>query len=242
MYSAFLRSLFPRKCPCCRGAIRPDMLICPECRDVFKHIQPPYCLKCGRHVEEEDEYCRECASKDHGYTAGIAVFEYDSRMKRSMSDFKFNGWRENGEYYVQEALKYHADDILRFGPYALIPVPIHKSKRAYRGYNQAEIIADGIGEALNISVVKDLLVRNKKTSAQKTLGQESRSANLKSAFSCNTDRYDEESIGRLFPRVMLIDDIYTTGATMEGCTRALMSAGVQQVGILSIAAGSGITS
>ncbi|MBO4414382.1 MAG: ComF family protein [Lachnospiraceae bacterium] len=203
---------------------------------------PPYCLKCGRHVNEDDEYCPECAAKDHSYTAGIAMFEYDSRMKRSMSDFKFNGWRENGDYYVAETLKYHADDILKFGPYALIPVPIHRSKRAYRGYNQAEIIADGIGDALDIRVVKDLLVRNKKTKAQKALGQESRSANLKSAFICNADKYDETQVRKLFPRVMLIDDIYTTGATMEGCATALINAGVQQVGILSITAGGSVMS
>lgn len=242
MSIAFLRALYPRKCPACRGAIRADMLICPDCRNVFKHIGPPYCLKCGRHVKEDEDYCPECISKDHRYMAGIAVFEYDSRMKRSMSDFKFNGWRENGDYYVAETLKYHADDIMRFGPYALIPVPIHKSKRAYRGYNQAEIIADGIGRALNIGVVKDLLIRSRKTKAQKTLGQESRSANLKSAFSCDTARYDENTVMKLFPRVMLVDDIYTTGATMEGCTEALMKAGVQQVGILSIAAGGAVMS
>ena len=239
---AFLRALYPRKCPGCRGVIRTDMLICPDCRDAFRRILPPYCLKCGRHVNEDDEYCPECAAKDHSYTAGIAMFEYDSRMKRSMSDFKFNGWRENGDYYVAETLKYHADDILKFGPYALIPVPIHRSKRAYRGYNQAEIIADGIGDALDIRVVKDLLVRNKKTKAQKALGQESRSANLKSAFICNADKYDETQVRKLFPRVMLIDDIYTTGATMEGCATALINAGVQQVGILSITAGGSVMS
>ncbi len=215
------------------------MLICPECRDAFKKIRPPYCIKCGRHVNDDTEYCEECRSKDHGYSNGISVFVYDAGMKRSMSDFKFHGWKENADYYVDEVLRSHAGDITGFAPDILVPVPIHRSKRALRGYNQAELLAEGIGRALGIGVVNDLLIRNRKTVAQKTLGQENRSANLKKAFACNTAKYSESIIARSFRKVMIVDDIYTTGSTMEACTRILLDAGVARVGILSVAAGAG---
>ena len=239
MIGSFLRAVYPRRCPCCRGVIAPDMLICPDCRSKFKAIAPPYCLKCGRTVPDGTEYCEECRNKDHGYSAGISVFVYDSRMRRSMSDFKFHGWRENGDYYVAETLRLHSGEILDFAPDILVPVPIHRSKRAFRGYNQAELLAEGIGKALDIPVVNDLLFRAKRTRAQKTLGQENRSANLRQAFACNTEKYDEEFITRSFRKVMIVDDIYTTGSTMEACTRVLTDAGVARVGILCIAAGGG---
>lgn len=239
MIGAFLRAVYPRRCPCCRGVIAADMLICPDCRDAFKTIDPPFCLKCGRHVREDAEYCEECLEKDHGYSMGVSVFVYDSRMKRSMSDFKFNGWRENADYYVAETIRLRHREIREFEPDILVPVPVHKSKRAFRGYNQAELLADGIGKALGIRVVNDLLIRNKKTRAQKTLGQENRSANLMQAFVCDTGKYSQELIARSFRKVMIVDDIYTTGSTMEACTRVLRAAGVGRVGILSIAAGGG---
>ena len=235
-----LRALYPRKCPSCRGVIPPDILICPECENAFRLIAPPYCCKCGRHTQDGLEYCSECASGSHSYVFGIAVFEYDGRMKRSMSDFKFNGWKENAGYYVHETLKLHSGDITGFCPDIIVPVPIHRSKRAYRGYNQAQILAEGIGEGLGIKVVSDLLLRRKKTRAQKQLGAESRGVNLENAFVCDTDRYSRDFISGSFRRVMLVDDIYTTGSTMEGCTRALMDAGVREVGILSIAAGGNV--
>ena len=240
MRGVALRAVYPRRCPSCRGVTASDALICPECGKAFKLIAPPYCCKCGRHVAEGTEYCDECASKAHSYSFGISVFEYDGRMKRSMSDFKFNGWRENADYYISETLRLHSDDITGFCPDILVPVPIHRSKRAYRGYNQAEILAEGIGNKLGIRVVNDLLLRRKKTRAQKQLGAESRGANLENAFICDTERYEKEYIIGSFRRVMLVDDIYTTGSTMEGCTRALLDAGVCQVGILSIAAGGNI--
>ncbi len=240
MKSIALRAVYPRRCPSCRGVIASDALICPDCRNSFKLIAPPYCYRCGRHTQEGAEYCNECLTKEHSYIFGIAVFEYDRRMKRSMSDFKFNGWRENADYYISETLRLYADDIAGFGPDILVPVPIHRSKRAYRGYNQAEILVEGIGNGLGIQVVNDLLIRNRRTRAQKQLGAQGRGANLENAFTCDRDRYDSGYIEGTFRRVMLVDDIYTTGSTMEGCTRALLDAGVREVGILSIAAGGNV--
>ena len=231
MLQALLRGIYPRRCPCCRGVIAPDMLICPECEKTFKPVCPPFCMKCGRHVSDDAEYCEECIKKDHGYTGGIAVFEYDSRMKRSMSDLKFNGWKENADYFADQAVLRRGNDILDFAPEILIPVPIHKSRLRYRGYNQAQLIAEGIGKRLGIAVGNDILIRTRKTLAQKTLGRENRSENLKTAFNYVSDRS--------FSRVMLVDDIYTTGATIEGCTRALRSAGTDEVGFICIAAGGG---
>lgn len=237
MKTEVLRFIFPRRCPCCHEVIPQEFLICPMCKNRFKRVEPPFCFKCGRHIDDEQaEYCEECNSRKHSYVQGFAVFEYDRLMKRSMSDFKFYGWAQNSDYYVFEAVKTYGRAILQFAPDAVVPVPVHSSKRAFRGYNQAELLARGIGEKLGISVMCDFLLRNRRTSAQKQLGKDNRYENLRNAFSCR-----EFKCGTAMrpQSVLIVDDIYTTGSTMEGCTQALMAAGVRRVAVLSICIGSG---
>ncbi len=156
-----------------------------------------------------------------------------------MSDFKFNGWKENCDFFVEETVERCSNEIMRFAPDALIPVPIHKSKLKSRGYNQSQLLAEGIGERLHIPVISDFLIRIRKTTAQKTLDGADRAANLATAFTCDSEKYSPEDIRSKMDRVMLVDDIFTTGATMEGCTLALLNAGVRKVGVLSISIGGG---
>lgn len=197
-------------------------------------------MKCGRHVDDPDrDLCHECSEKDHSYGTGIAVFEYDKLMRDSMINFKFNRWRDNADFYVEEAVARHRDRILACRPSAMIPVPTHYNRKSVRGYNQAELLANGIGEALNIPVVSDLLIRRHDTGFQKKLGAGDRVHNLEHAFDCNRVIYDNGEIARRFPRVMLVDDIYTTGSTVEHCTRTLLEYGVQHVDILCICIGQG---
>lgn len=233
-----LRMVFPRRCPGCGDVIAADSLVCSRCDRAFVRVSPPFCMRCGRHVEDEtQELCSECMTKEHSYSCGIAVFEYDGLMKKSMSNFKFNGWRENSEFYVNEAVLLASERIKAFKPDAIIPVPIHSSKRAARGFNQTEVIAESLGMALGIPVVKDFLLRTRKTGAMKKLDLESRKTNLGSAFSCNIQKYPIDDVKRNYKRVFLLDDIYTTGSTMQCCTSTLKESGVATVGIISIAIG-----
>lgn len=217
------------------------MTVCPGCDKSFRRIKAPYCFVCGRSVQDsETEICGECLKRGHHYRNGIAVFEYDSVMKRAMSDFKFNGWKENAEFFVGEAVRLHGDRLNTLNPDALVPVPIHRSKLAARGYNQAQVLAEGIGRLLGIPVISDFLIRSRKTAAQKALGRESRQDNIRRAFECDMTKYNSDYIGTQLVRIALIDDIFTTGTTMENCTLALMRAGVKEVIPVSIAIGSGI--
>lgn len=214
------------------------MLICEHCRERFVRIAQPTCFRCGcRLNDDEAELCHSCEKRKHHYRQGMAVFTYDGPVRRAMSDLKFNGFGENAEFFASEALEQYGRRITELSPDAIIPVPIHRSKRAYRGYNQAELIAERISDALGIPMVTDLLVRNRRTSAQKLLGSRSRADNLTSAFTCDMSRYSRDEVSRQWPHVLLLDDIYTTGTTMENCTCALLGAGVKTVDILSIAIG-----
>ncbi len=231
--------LYPRRCPACRDIVKEEgALICSGCRDSFKKVAAPNCIKCGRHIfSEEQEYCYECTQKKHAYTRGIAVFEYDDKMRESIGDFKFRGRRQNGEYYSAEAVRRYSEQIRRFAPDALVPVPVHRSRRALRGYNQAEVLADGIGSRLGIPVYGRLLKRVKKTTPQRLLGGRDRQSNLRHAFECDLNFINIEK--DTLTRIMLVDDIYTTGSTADACANALIEAGVSEVGIISICIGRG---
>ncbi len=115
---------------------------------------------------------------------------------------------------------------------ALIPVPIHKSRMRKRGFNQAALVAERMGERLGIPVEKDILVRVKKTKAQKNLSDAERRENLKNAFQVSGNELK-------LKRVVLVDDIYTTGSTLDAGASVLREAGAEKVYFLSICIGRG---
>ena len=140
-------------------------------------------------------------------------------MRKSLVDFKYHSKKEYAKFYTQEIVRLYGDQIRKWNPDLLVPVPIHRSKYLERGYNQADILARGIGKQMGIPVLSHLLLRNKKTLPQKSLSDKERLKNLAEAFS-----YNERAAlkyGKKINRVLLIDDIYTTGSTIEACTNVL---------------------
>ena len=125
------------------------------------------------------------------------------------------------------------DQIGRWGIEEIIPIPLHISRRRSRGFNQAEILARELSDATGIPMRKDVLFRVKKTSPQKALGKRERRGNLKGAFAVSRTWKARKN-------VLLIDDIYTTGSTIEKAAEMLKKAGVQNVYFLTISIGQGI--
>ena len=160
--------------------------------------------------------------------------KYDQNMSRSISAFKYKGKKEYADFYVDEILKAYEDIFRRSKLDVLVPVPIHKTKYRERGYNQAELIATGIGQKLKIAVDIHLLQRIRKTLPQKELDDKERLKNLEQAFVLNRKEMKET-----YHKVLLVDDIYTTGSTIEACAKLLMDAGVREVMYTSICIGQG---
>ena len=153
-------------------------------------------------------------------------------MRASISRFKYHNRREYADFYAEELLRAYGRMLRSWQPDALIPVPLHKSRMRKRGFNQAALVAERMGERLGIPVEEKLLIRVKKTSPQKELNDSARRENLKNAFQlCGNDVK--------LKRVVLIDDIYTTGSTLDAAAAALLAAGVEKVYFLSICIGRG---
>ena len=147
-------------------------------------------------------------------------------MKKSLADFKYNGRKENASFYVQYMAYTYGKELLRYGVTALVPVPISVKRKRFRGFNQAEVLAKGLADALGI-VSLPLLKRVKHTLPQNGLTPDERRRNLTGSFAWN-----EGVAGKLTElpkRVALVDDIFTTGTTMEACTKVLQEYGIPTV-------------
>lgn len=233
VYGGLLQLLYPLRCPVCDRIVKPaGERICLECLGRLKILTPPWCMKCGKKLAEEGEYCRDCRRKEHAFRRGRALYEYESAA-RSIYRFKYSGRREYGAYFGEQMADYLGPFIRSVSPDALIPIPLHKKRLAARGYNQAELLARAVGERLEIPVCADFLVREKNTIPLKYENPQERQNNLKKAF--NIARNDVK-----LKKVIVVDDIYTTGSTMDEVTGVLKAAGVEEVYFAALAIGAGI--
>ena len=221
---------FPARCPICdRPAPFPE-IICPACRGKALQVKAPRCLKCGKHIgDEREEYCKGCRLAMHSFRQGRGLFLYES-VAGSLYRFKYAGRQEYARFYAEEIVKNLGGVIRTWKPDALVPVPIHRTRRRERGYNQAEILAKEIGKRMGIPVISDLIRRVRKTLPQKLLDDAGRQNNLKRAFKIK--RNDVK-----LKRVIVVDDIYTTGSTVDACAVELKRAGAEEVYFITAAIG-----
>ena len=216
--------IYPRRCPVCDEAVDiPGRLICTECEGTFIQISGPYCLKCGRPIQDDSrELCEGCRTHMHEFTRGRAAFVYDDGLKESIYRFKYGGRREYADYYAGRMDELLGTWIRSLRPDAFIPIPVHKSRLRERGYNQAGLLAEGLSKLTGIPTCNEVLIRSGKTAVQKDLGASERQNNLKKALKIGSDVVKLKNI-------VLIDDIYTTGSTMNAAASCLRIAGVENI-------------
>ena len=226
--------LFPRCCPVCGDIVLPKgELICPECFRKLSFVRQPACKKCGKEIlDAQQEYCYDCSRHKRSFDYGLALLNYDDTSRISMVKIKYKNKREYLDFYAEAIWQRYYRQLMRIRPDVLIPVPVHPSRKRRRGFNQAEVLAELLGEKMNVPVVNDALLRSRKTAPQKQLGPAERLKNLSEAF----------VPGRRLTgvkRALLVDDIYTTGSTIEACTRILKESGVQDIFFVTICIGRG---
>lgn len=226
--------IFPARCPVCDRAMKYNKgVICRKCSGVIKYAQEPFCMKCGKPLDtQEAEYCYDCMQRKHIFVKGRAVFEYHC-MAESIYRFKYKGRREYAEFYGKAMAERLGREIGGWKPQAFIPVPIHASRMRSRGYNQAEAIAEALGNKLGIPVRTDIIKRYRKTAPQKNLNHGERQNNLKKAFKILRNDVKLDTI-------VIIDDIYTTGSTVDAVAKELRKTGITNIYYVALAVGKGI--
>lgn len=230
----FLDSLYPRCCPVCHKIVAgKNKIICDPCLEKLKPISQPRCFQCGKSMRnQEQEYCGDCIQSHHVYDQGIGIYVYDDIMRRSIENFKFHGRREYGDFYIRAMAEYARPYMARWRPQGIVPIPMTARKQKLRGFNQSEYLAEGIGTIYGIPVFGNVVVRTEEGKAQKELNAKERRRNLKRAF----------RMGETFnpyKTLLLVDDVYTTGSTIDAVAEILRENGAERIYFLTLCQGKG---
>jgi ComF family protein len=224
----------PELCPVCRQEKSYHRGIGKNCLQKIALVAPPICTQCGRPQRLEvyfQQLCKQCRETRYYFSEARAVAVYESSLREILAELKYRYRPELGEVLgklLVEWVKLHRN----FQDFKLIiPIPINDQKLEQRGYNQAELLAKPLQRYLGIPLANDIMVREKITESQNALCKEERFRNMQGAFRVVT-------AGRLAgAKVLLIDDILTTGATASEAARVLLRAGALEVKVLTVAVG-----
>ncbi|MFC1501404.1 ComF family protein [Elusimicrobiota bacterium] len=232
LFKLILNFFFPITCVCCGKHLPFDDVyrICPKCFDEIELIKGLFCKKCGKVLPDGGEHCYFCRKKpQYNFEYIRSTGEYKGLLRKLIHLFKY----KNSDYLDKlfaRLMIYTVEKENEFsGVDLIVPVPIHWTKRIKRGFNQSELLAKRVAVYLERPLLKNILIRKKRTKSQYNLKREDRFMNLKDSFvTKNSDIVRNK-------KILLIDDISTTCATINECSRALRQAGSSGVFALTLA-------
>ena len=221
--------LYPPRCPLCQKILlREEKPICPDCRGELPWIREPRCKKCGRPLEDDrTELCERCMRQTHFYRQGQCTFVYTGKLRDSLLRMKYENHREYIPFFAQAMALSQGPFLERIGARTLVPVPLHPQKRRARGFDQCALLCTALSELTGIEVCHDALLRVKQTSPQKGLDALRRRENLHGAFAVGKTVSLQEP-------VVIVDDIYTTGATIDSAAYTLIQAGITDIWFIAV--------
>lgn len=231
--SQVIDALFPKICPVC-GDILPTGggYIHRSCYLKLKPVKEPVCKKCGKPVVNSvHEYCFDCMRTRHTFDMGKSMWLYNKYAQNLIVNYKYGRRQEIAPFLASELEERYLKWIRQLRPDLVIPVPVSPDRMKTRGFNQAGLIAEQLSRASHIPYDEKALIRIRQTKAQKSLRKQDRLKNLSGAFQADKSRLSGVE------KVLLIDDIYTTGSTLEICSRQLKAAGVNEVYFITICTG-----
>jgi ComF family protein len=220
----------PPRCLACGEIVEETDALCGRCWGGMTFFAPPWCAGCGlpfAHPMEEGAVCADCAREKRAWDRARAVLRYDKNSRQLVL-----GLKHADHTHVANAfgrwMRRAGGEVLP-GAELLVPVPLHWTRLFQRRYNQAALLANAISAAGGPPVAADCLVRRRRTPSQGHLGPLARERNVRSAFMISRS---SDVVGR---RLVVIDDVMTTGATVNECARVLKRAGAVSVGVLTLA-------
>lgn len=230
-----LNLLYPRRCPLCDEILkRRETFCCKSCEKKLPWIRQPFCMKCGKPLAHmEDEFCDDCSKGTHRFDRGIAPFTYTGALRHSIYRMKKENRRDYLDFYAEMMAEALEPYLTVWKPERILAVPMHWSKKWKRGYNQSELLAKKVSQKTGIPYEKNLFICKKKPQEQKLLGRRERQKNLQGCFALRQGKENG------FDRVLLIDDVYTTGSTMDVLADLLKKSGTSYVFFLVLCTGKG---
>ena len=217
--SALADLFYPERCVGCER--RASDVLCRACFDALPCVGSPFCGRCGLPTAFATPLCGECKNVDFAFQSARAPLKYDGVGKKVVHALKYRGYKRVVDRLAAPLLLQVIDDS-RFD--AVVPVPLHHSRRRKRGFNQAELLAGSVAGRLR-APVSDTLEAVRSTRDQIELSAAQRRANVAGAYKAK---------GPLRGRILLVDDVFTTGATMHACAETLLRAGASEIHALSL--------
>jgi competence protein ComFC len=234
---ALISILFPAPCRICGAVLtRAGLLpICDECFASLKPLRGPLCGNCGRPFASEVTLdaktllCLACRRNVYAFEHARSFAPYTEQMVRTISLLKYEKLTRLGQWFAERLYEVIQSDPALQSIDVIVPVPLHPARLRERGYNQAELIAKPLARRLNMSLGPYLLVRTKPRPARLLLSRRERWLTVRGAYEMRKGAQVDNL------RVLLIDDVFTTGATLDACARALKRAGAKSVTGLTVA-------
>ena len=215
--------LFPQWCV---GCGRQGEFICPSCRGTLPRVMPPLCPRCGK-PQSSGVLCPACVGWQAKIDGIRSPFRFDGVMRQAIHQLKYRNLRALAEPLAELLNDYLVASSIPGE--VLVPVPLHRKRLRERGYNQSSLLAEELGKLNKLPVVDDCLIRQRYAPPQaRTLTVEERRGNVEDAFACR----DRRLLGK---QVLLIDDVSTSGATLDACAAALKASGAISVWGLALA-------
>lgn len=231
---AFLDLIFPANiyCICCNQPIYNESYsICKSCQKEIKWITYDTCIQCGKPLALNfaTHKCPDCVQTKHFFTQGFSCMVYDHFSKKMIHGLKFYNKGYYSKYFAELIFDKLKNQHIKFD--YIIPVPLHKKRRKERGYNQSQLISYYLSKLSLIPILSNVLIRTRDTLPQNQLSLSQRKHNLKNAFKIRKPFL-------LFnKRILLIDDIYTTGNTVNACSKELLIHKASEVYVATCAIG-----
>ncbi|KAA0676794.1 ComF family protein [Roseomonas genomospecies 6] len=230
--AGILDALLPPRCLCCGGAVDRQGGLCAACWTGLTFIAPPFCAGCGTPFDfalEGEHLCGACIAEPPVYARARAVLAYDDGSRPLVLGFKHGDRIHAADAYGAWLARAGAELLAEAD--LLAPVPLHRLRLFRRRYNQAALLARAAGRQAGCPVLPDLLIRRRATPSQGGLDRSGRRRNVKGAFAVRPG-LEPRVAGK---RIVLVDDVLTTGATLSECARVLLRAGAERVDALTLA-------
>lgn len=238
MKNFLLNMFFPDgiECVSCDRLIdQENDFLCTACHTKLDYVLGKSCDGCGKSLPQafDGDYCAECMGRELLHAHAIACVTYDEFAAELIWKFKYHDKRYIGRMMgsaMSEVLKAtYIEDVD-----CVVAVPIHQEKEKVKGYNHSGIIAQAIGECCGLKVYDDLLIRSRATRPLKDLSKAERIRELKDVFQVKEEYKVLAAIGK---RILLVDDIFTTGTTVRECCAALVDSGFENIIVMTYATG-----
>jgi ComF family protein len=229
MLNKFLNILFPETCPVCSKRAE-DHATAPICSECWKTIGPyagPICQRCGMPlVSDSATFCGACLEREPAFEYARSFGLYDGVLKKAINHLKYYGMRRLARPLAEMIIGMQLPQAD-----AVIPVPLHRSRHRQREFNQSALVARHLARSLNADLIISSLTKIRDTSPQVGLRYTERIKNVRNAFRVG----DEGKISG--KKIILVDDVVTTGSTIRECAKALKMAGASNVYVVSLAHG-----